>query len=242
MALPHRGRGDSIRRACGRCATWKRPVTGKGMADGVDLGPGRRAGACPESPRIRRATAWKWTIVAAGLLVATTGRAVGEASDLPAPIDKTQPREPEACEVTVVDGVTRRPLPGATVRVRNHFAEIELWTDEGGRARIALSGRKFGKGTLDFDVWDDGHVPQRRSFTNFDPAEGADPGPRHRGALARRRDARRQGRGRGGSSGRRGRSSGSGASSTRGRTPASRSPSTSRPMRRAAGGPAPRGG
>ena len=97
-------------------------------------------------------------------LAARTPRARREQS--PAP--RRVPEGPTACDVTVLDGESHLPIPGATIRYLIDQTSLETRTDAEGRARLDLAASEFGRVTLSLDAWAYGYVQQRHVFTNAD--------------------------------------------------------------------------
>jgi protocatechuate 3,4-dioxygenase beta subunit/peroxiredoxin len=72
------------------------------------------------------------------------------------------------CEVTVIAKDTGKPLAHATLRYSINLLPVEATTDDRGRATLELDRESLGRGSLGIDVWAEGYVQQRYSFSNSD--------------------------------------------------------------------------
>jgi len=84
---------------------------------------------------------------------------------------------PEVVEIIVKAADTGEPLPGAIARSFIDFEIVEAVAGEEGRARIDRSGAQITTTSLAIDVWANGYVQQRYSFSEDNPR--SDPIPRH---------------------------------------------------------------
>jgi RNA polymerase sigma factor (sigma-70 family) len=72
------------------------------------------------------------------------------------------------CEVIVIAKDTGKPLVGAICCYLIDLEKVETTTNDQGEATLLLDRQTFGRGSLSLDVWADGYVQQRYSFSNAD--------------------------------------------------------------------------
>jgi beta-lactamase regulating signal transducer with metallopeptidase domain/protocatechuate 3,4-dioxygenase beta subunit len=82
-----------------------------------------------------------------------------------------KPKHPARIEVTVTAQDTGKPIAGAIVRFAQDFTHKEVVTDADGRAIVDRSGVRITADWVSFDVWADGYVQQRHSFSDQLPSD-----------------------------------------------------------------------
>jgi beta-lactamase regulating signal transducer with metallopeptidase domain/peroxiredoxin/protocatechuate 3,4-dioxygenase beta subunit len=132
---------------------------------------------------------WPWRLGIAAVVMVLAGTlgtielrraqaTPAQAKDEPKPAAKEAVRDekadrlgPDLVDVTVKAADTGRPIEGASIRVSADFENILLKTDRDGRSRVDRTGMVFRE-TLHLDIWADGYIQQRYSFSQED---GRDP-------------------------------------------------------------------